>query len=113
MGEAPPQTLALEKWHRHSCLCGTGVPAGDESRQAHGFFSGVVALAARTMIRAATSPSSVVLNATVTRAFAFSLPSIFVSGLMMNVRFSVLPKILRDTVILLSENWAMVPEKNS
>ena len=43
---------------------------------------------ARTMIRTATSPSSVVLKPTVTRALAFSLPSTLVSAFIRNVRFS-------------------------
>ena len=43
---------------------------------------------ARTMIRIATSPSSVVLNPTVTRALDFSLPSTLVSAFIRNVRFS-------------------------
>ena len=59
----------------------------------------------------ATSPSSVVTNPTVTRAFALRCPSIRVSGFSTKARFCAgLPRMLRDTVTLTEVSSTTVPE---
>ena len=66
------------------------------------------------MMRTATSPSSVDLKPTVTRAWAFNLPSTLVSELMIKVRFSGgLPRSARLTTIPFGGRSVIVPETNS
>src|SRR5207302_4418221 len=64
-------------------------------------------------MRRAMSPSSVVTKPTVTFSFTLSLPSMRVSTLIRNVRFSVLPSTLRDTVTFVVESSTIGPAKVS
>src|SRR5688572_21769741 len=65
------------------------------------------------MIRTATSPSSDILKPTVTRALVRSRPSILVSLVMMNARFSGgFPSTARLMTILPGGSSTTVPETN-
>jgi len=65
------------------------------------------------MMRTARSPLSPARKRTVTRDFILGLPSMWVSGVMANVRtVDSLPSTVRVTVTLVSLKTVMMPAKN-